>query len=313
MVWGHFYANPNDVTWGSQNNPDLFMKIWFDVSGRVDVNFFHVSVPDIEVYSNLPIEGAYDRQGTTVMNNRYIRHEYWSGGNFAGTYSFFEQYDLNISDGVALGIGTVTLEVTRIDSNNLSAQIFGNNPDEGSYSGQFPFVMSGNIATLPTRPYDMGNGNLWDFLILSDGNNMVCTGIGQEKDNLADISLSVANWLRIPQPVTVDSFVGTWGGIFYSDPNLSNTTDGFSVANESMTISKVDADTIAVNIRNESFSLDVANSQATLTIAPVTGVSAIYHALSIVTDGSGLSFYMVATELYDFTDVSVTIGLATKQ
>ena len=76
VVWGHFYANPNDVTWGSSNNPDLFMKIWFDVSGRVDVNFFHVSVPDIEGYSDLPSEGAYDQKGTTIMDNRYIRHEY---------------------------------------------------------------------------------------------------------------------------------------------------------------------------------------------------------------------------------------------
>ena len=76
VVWGHFYASPNDVTWGSQDNPDLFVKIWFDVSGRVDVNFFHVSVPDIEVYSDLPDEGEYDQEGTTIMDNRYIRHEY---------------------------------------------------------------------------------------------------------------------------------------------------------------------------------------------------------------------------------------------
>ena len=77
VVWGLFYANPSDVTWGSEDNPDLFVKIWFDVSGRVDVNFFHVSVPDIEVYSDLPDEGAYDQQGTTIMADRYIRHEYW--------------------------------------------------------------------------------------------------------------------------------------------------------------------------------------------------------------------------------------------
>jgi hypothetical protein len=70
------------VTWGSSNNPDLFVKIWFDVGGRVDVNFFHVSVPDIEVYSDLPDDGAYNSQGTTIMDNRYIRHEFsWSGGN----------------------------------------------------------------------------------------------------------------------------------------------------------------------------------------------------------------------------------------
>ena len=77
VVWGHFYASPNDVTWGSENNPDLFVKIWFDVSGRVDVNYFHVSVPDIEVYSDLPDEGTYDQQGTTILDNRYIRCEYF--------------------------------------------------------------------------------------------------------------------------------------------------------------------------------------------------------------------------------------------
>jgi subtilisin family serine protease len=77
VVWGHFYANPSDVTWGSQDNPDLFVKIWFDVSGRVDVNYFHVSVPDIEVYSDLPDDGTYDQKSTTIMDNRYIRHEYW--------------------------------------------------------------------------------------------------------------------------------------------------------------------------------------------------------------------------------------------
>lgn len=77
VVWGHFYADPLDVTWGSRENPDLFVKIWFDAGGRVDVNFFHVSVPDIEVYSDFPDDGVYDQKGTTVLDNRYVRHEYW--------------------------------------------------------------------------------------------------------------------------------------------------------------------------------------------------------------------------------------------
>jgi len=42
----------------------------------VDVNFFHVSVPDIEIYSDLPDRGFYDNEGTTILDNRYIRHEY---------------------------------------------------------------------------------------------------------------------------------------------------------------------------------------------------------------------------------------------
>jgi hypothetical protein len=76
VVWGHFYASPDDVSWGSAANPDLFVKIWFDNSGRIDVNFFHVSVPDIEVYSDYPAAGTYDQSGTTIMADRYIRQEY---------------------------------------------------------------------------------------------------------------------------------------------------------------------------------------------------------------------------------------------
>lgn len=76
IVWGYFYADPSDVTWGDKSNPDLFVKIWYDVSGRVDVNFFHVSVPDIEVYSDCIVNKVYDNKGTTVLNDRYIRHEY---------------------------------------------------------------------------------------------------------------------------------------------------------------------------------------------------------------------------------------------
>ncbi|RLC21164.1 MAG: hypothetical protein DRI57_03050 [Deltaproteobacteria bacterium] len=76
VLWGLFHANPDDVTWGSPDNPDLFVKIWFDLSGRIDVNYFHVSVPDIEVYSDFPADGFYDERGTTILEDRYIWHEF---------------------------------------------------------------------------------------------------------------------------------------------------------------------------------------------------------------------------------------------
>ena len=77
VVWGFFYASPSDVSWGNEDNPDLYVKIWFDVSGRIDVNYFHVSVPDIEVYSDYPADGFYNQKGTTIMADRYIRHEFF--------------------------------------------------------------------------------------------------------------------------------------------------------------------------------------------------------------------------------------------
>ena len=230
--------------------------------------------------------------------------------SFAGTYSFVTQYDNNIRDGVTLNqSGTMTLEVTRVDSTNLSIQLTAT---DGSFS--VPLERSNNVARLSTPPYDMGNWNLLEFLILSDGNNMVFTFIGQESNDPTDISFNVSNWLRNPGSLTADNFVGSWSGNFYSDLNLRNTTDGFDDASSgTFTISKVDADTITLNFGNESFSLDVVNGRATLNNAPVTGASAIYHTLSIVTDGSGLSLYMVATELNDPTDVSVSVGLASRQ
>jgi hypothetical protein len=76
VVWGYFYADPKIVSWGSANNPDLYMKIWFDVSGAVFVDYFHVSVPDIEVYSDMPKNGTYENKGTTILSNRYIEFRY---------------------------------------------------------------------------------------------------------------------------------------------------------------------------------------------------------------------------------------------
>lgn len=77
VIWGYFYADPSDVSWGDRGNPDLYVKIWFDITNRIDVNFFHVSVPNIDVYSGYPYNGSYNKHGTATMDNRYIRHEYW--------------------------------------------------------------------------------------------------------------------------------------------------------------------------------------------------------------------------------------------
>jgi hypothetical protein len=83
VLWGYFYANPSDVSWGSLNNPEIFVKVWFDANGRVDVNFFHVSVPDIEVYSDYEYDGIVDEQGTTTTSQRYIRQYYEKGQSAA--------------------------------------------------------------------------------------------------------------------------------------------------------------------------------------------------------------------------------------
>ena len=74
VIWGYFYASPADVGWGNKNNPDMFVKIWFDASGRIDVNYFHVSVPEVEVYSSK--KGGTVLTGTATMDKRYVLHSY---------------------------------------------------------------------------------------------------------------------------------------------------------------------------------------------------------------------------------------------
>lgn len=75
VVWGYFYANPNDVSWGSKNNPDVFVKVWIDVSGRTDVNFFHVSVPNAKVMSSH--QGSDVVLSSTISTDkRYAKHTY---------------------------------------------------------------------------------------------------------------------------------------------------------------------------------------------------------------------------------------------
>ena len=77
VVWGYFYASPNDVSWGSENNPEVFVKIWFDASGRIDANFFHVSVPDIAVSSDFSdTKEGFQQQSLATVFTRYIRHIY---------------------------------------------------------------------------------------------------------------------------------------------------------------------------------------------------------------------------------------------
>lgn len=93
VIWGHFYANPDDVTWGSPDNPELFVKIWFDRNGRIDVNYFHVSVPNIRVLTARSSDsGSPDESGTTTLEKRYIRHYFETNGN-----SSFEE---NFEDGL---------------------------------------------------------------------------------------------------------------------------------------------------------------------------------------------------------------------
>jgi sugar lactone lactonase YvrE len=151
VIWGYFYADPQDVSWGYEQNPDLFVKIWYDHSGRIDVNFFHVSVPDIEVYSAIReiSKLSYNR---STMNKRYVRHTYKPSENVseAEVADTVESAVLSVKDNPArnplpfynLGVGTLIQTV-----------------EKGAISGVFKLGGSGNTTA--------GDQVAWGFFYAS--------------------------------------------------------------------------------------------------------------------------------------------------
>lgn len=85
-VWGFFYVDPLHVWWGSYNNPELYVKIWFDPSGRIDVNYFHVSYDDILVRTGVGYDdnsGTWigDVKGTATRDQRFVQHRLDANGS----------------------------------------------------------------------------------------------------------------------------------------------------------------------------------------------------------------------------------------
>ena len=177
VVWGHFYASPSDVNWGSTENPDLFVKIWFDASGRVDVNFFHVSVPDIEVYSNLPYNGTYGKKGTAILKDRYIRHEY----NTA-----FALQNLIVTAETPAAECKIPLSQTSFTGKDLIAWADYQNMESGkSYTFEW-YSPEGKLAQKDTR-----------------------TAVGTE--------IRGCSWIKIPMGRLEEYGSGTWTVKFYYD------------------------------------------------------------------------------------------------
>jgi len=138
VIWGYFYADPKDVGWGYEQNPDLFVKVWYDHSGRIDVNFFHVSVPDIEVYSAIReiSKVSYSR---STMNKRYVRHTYRPSENVS---------EAEVADTAESAVLSVKDNPTRnpLPFYNLGAGTLIQTDEKGAINGLFKLGGSGNTS-----------------------------------------------------------------------------------------------------------------------------------------------------------------------
>lgn len=91
VITGYFYVPiASGISWASISNPELLFKVWIDRSGRVDINYVHVSVPRITTYSwdNKNSHGGIDIQGDLSIGygRRYFRHCYNADGSYGSSY-----------------------------------------------------------------------------------------------------------------------------------------------------------------------------------------------------------------------------------
>ena len=76
VISGYFYADPSDFAFGSQYNPEVFVKIYIATNGWCNLAFNHVTVDDVIVSSSHNYNGTQDQSGSISLSNRLLEHEY---------------------------------------------------------------------------------------------------------------------------------------------------------------------------------------------------------------------------------------------
>ena len=76
VVSGYFYANPDDFAYGSQYNPEVFVKVYIATNGWCNMAFNHVTVEDVTIYSAHNYAGSADHIGTISLESRLLEHQY---------------------------------------------------------------------------------------------------------------------------------------------------------------------------------------------------------------------------------------------
>ena len=76
VISGYFYADPANFAYGSQYNPEVFVKIYIAAGGWCNIAFNHVTVDNVEVSSAHPYSGVVDSFATITTTSRLAQHEY---------------------------------------------------------------------------------------------------------------------------------------------------------------------------------------------------------------------------------------------
>jgi hypothetical protein len=232
---------------------------------------------------------------------------------FTGNYQAEFSYDPNIFDQVQItrSVGDVLI-TPGAGPNDLNLQM-----SFGSKTVSLPLVVSGNVARLPSPGFDTGSAIAWELILLSDGNNIALAYVEEEKTGPLPLPLSfaVAHWQRNPtvgNPNPVGSWVTTANAF---DRNLRGAIDSFDLSNAQIPFS-IGGDPLFAEFDlpppagGTIGPLSQNGNRLSLTGTPVTTPTAVFHTFDMLYDNSGFgSIFIVASELFDPTDVSVNITL----
>ena len=76
VISGYFYASPEDFPYGSQYNPEVFVKVYIALNGWTNMAFNHVTVDAVDISSAKEFSGSIDQFGTATLNDRLLEHQY---------------------------------------------------------------------------------------------------------------------------------------------------------------------------------------------------------------------------------------------
>jgi len=76
VVSGYFYADSGDFAYGSEFNPEVFVKIYITTGGWCNIAFNHVTVDNVSIFSAINYAGSASESGTASLNARLVEHPY---------------------------------------------------------------------------------------------------------------------------------------------------------------------------------------------------------------------------------------------
>ena len=224
---------------------------------------------------------------------------------FVGTWGFDWYGDWNIQDGVSIIESQTTGTATRPDAQHVTLT---------DANMSITLLEDANMLRIESPPLDIGSGLCLAAYMMSDGIQSAFVHVGQEYSDPNDISVSVGLATRSTATVTPSDLAGDWQFDMISHVNLRDLADSppeqFERNPASLHFTDIGGNQLQVDYIGYGpdgvFEL-VGNRVIPVSMDPSADQD--HHLFGMVTDGNTLSLAVIRSELYDATDVSVSIGL----